>query len=114
MLFRSYELLLRSGNRRALILQLQQESYNDADRIKTIAIPTLILWGRLDHVVPVAHAEYFHGAIAHSQRVVFNQLGHVPQEEDPVQTVRALEDFLARESRDGEPRADRSWGAGTQ
>jgi pimeloyl-ACP methyl ester carboxylesterase len=93
---RYYELFLRTGNRRALILQLQQESYNDADRIKAIAIPTLILWGRLDHVVPVAHAERFHEDIAHSQLVVFNALGHVPQEEDPAQTVKALEDFLNR------------------
>jgi pimeloyl-ACP methyl ester carboxylesterase len=93
---RYYELLLRAGNRRALILQIQQESYIDSDRIKTIAIPTLILWGRLDHVVPVPDAERFHQDIAHSQLVVFNHSGHVPQEEDPAQTVKALEDFLAR------------------
>jgi pimeloyl-ACP methyl ester carboxylesterase len=92
---RYYELLLRAGNRRALILQIEQESYTDSDRIKTIAVPTLILWGGLDHVVPVSDAERFHENIAHSQLVVFGQLGHVPQEEDPAQTVRALEDFLA-------------------
>ena len=93
---RYYELLLRAGNRRALILQIQQESYGDAERIKTIAIPTLILWGGLDHIVPVTGAEHFHRDIAHSQLVVFGQLGHVPQEEGPTQTVKALEDFLSR------------------
>ena len=91
---RYYELLLRAGNRRALILQIEQESYTDSDRIRTIAIPTLILWGALDHVVPVPDAERFHHDIAHSRLVVFSQLGHVPMEEDPAQTVKAVEDFL--------------------
>lgn len=93
---RYYELLLRSGNRRALILQIEQESYTDSDRIRTITIPTLILWGELDRVVPVPDAERFRHDIAHSQLIVFKQLGHVPQEEDPAQTVKALEDFLPR------------------
>ncbi len=93
---RYYELFLRAGNRRAFILQFEQDSYTDSDRIKTIAIPTLILWGGLDPVVPVRDAERFHQDIAHSQFVVFSQLGHVPMEEDPAQTVKAVEDFLAR------------------
>ncbi|MFI4936344.1 MAG: alpha/beta fold hydrolase [Caulobacterales bacterium] len=96
LLDRYYELILRAGNRRALILQIQQESYADSERIKTIATPTLILWGGLDHIVPAPDAERFHDDIARSQLVVFDQLGHVPQEEDPARTVRALEDFLAR------------------
>jgi pimeloyl-ACP methyl ester carboxylesterase len=93
---RYYELLLHSGNRRALILQIEQESYTDSDRIRTITIPTLILWGELDHVVPVPAGERFRHDIAHSQLIVFKQLGHVPQEEDPAQTLKALEDFLSR------------------
>jgi pimeloyl-ACP methyl ester carboxylesterase len=95
---RYYQLLLRTGNRRALMLQIQQESYDDSDRIKTIAIPTLILWGRLDHVIPVAAAARFRQDIAHSQLVVFSPLGHVPQEEDPAQTVKTLEDFLVQDA----------------
>jgi pimeloyl-ACP methyl ester carboxylesterase len=95
---RYYELLLRAGNRRALILQIEQESYADSDRIKTIKIPTLIIWGGLDQVVPVPNAERFHLDIAQSQLVVFRQLGHVPQEEEPAQTVKALKDFLSVES----------------
>ena len=93
---RYYELFLRAGNRRAFILQFEQEPDSDSDRIRTIAIPTLILWGRLDHVVPGSEAERFHHDIVNSQLVVFSQLGHVPQEEGPAQTVRATEDFLAR------------------
>jgi pimeloyl-ACP methyl ester carboxylesterase len=61
----------------------EQESYTDSGRIPTITIPTLILWGELDHVVPVPDAERFRHDITHSQLVVFKQWGHVPQEEDP-------------------------------
>ncbi len=93
---RYYELFLRAGNRRAFILQFEQDSDSDSDRIKTIAIPTLILWGGRDRVVPVLDADRFHHDVAHSKLVVFSQLGHVPQEEDPAQTVKALEDFLDR------------------
>jgi pimeloyl-ACP methyl ester carboxylesterase len=92
---RYYELFLRDGNRRAFILQFEQDSDTDSDRIKTIPIPTLILWGGRDHVVPVADAGRFHQDIAHSRLVVFSRLGHVPQEEDPAQTVKAVENFLA-------------------
>jgi pimeloyl-ACP methyl ester carboxylesterase len=91
------ELFLRAGNRRAFLLQFEQEPDADfSDRIKMIAVPTLILWGALDHVVPVADAERFHHDIVNSQLVVYGELGHVPQEEDPAQTVAAIEDFLAR------------------
>ncbi|MBI1211623.1 MAG: alpha/beta fold hydrolase [Alphaproteobacteria bacterium] len=93
---RYYELLLRGGNRHALLREIEQESYDDWARIKQVAAPTLILWGGLDHVVPFSHAERFHRDIANSQLVVFRALGHVPQEEDPAQTVRTVQDFLAR------------------
>ena len=47
-------------------------------------------------MVPVRDAERFHQDIAHSQLVVFGLLGHVPMGEDPAQTLKAVEDFLAR------------------
>ncbi len=93
---RYYELFLRAGNRRAFILQFEQEPDTDPDRIRTIAIPTLILWGGLDHVVPLSDAERFHHDIVNSQLVVFGQLGHMPQEEGPAETAKVMEDFLVR------------------
>jgi len=93
---RYYELFLRAGNRRAFILQFEQEPDSDSARVRAIAIPTLILWGGLDQVLPVSDAERFHHDIVNSQLVVFSQLGHVPQEESPAQTVKTMEDFLAR------------------
>jgi pimeloyl-ACP methyl ester carboxylesterase len=95
---RYYELFLRAGNRRAFLLQFEQEPDNDfSDRIKRVAVPTLILWGGLDHVLSVSDAERFHHDIANSELLVFAELGHAPQEEDPTQTVNAVRDYLARE-----------------
>ncbi len=98
---RYYELSLRAGNRRALMLALRQALQSrdaqdaDAVRIRTLSIPTLILWGRLDRVVPLADAQRFHQDIAGSRLVVFDGLGHVPEEEDPDTSLEALNAFLS-------------------
>lgn len=91
---RYYELTMRAGNRRALTLMFQQQAFSDWDRVKNIAIPTLILWGRLDPQIPLSDAERFHRDVAGSELVVFDKLGHVPQEEDPGTSVKAVEAFL--------------------
>ena len=92
---RHLELLLREGNRRALSLHLQQTVWGEgAERLATLRLPTLILWGRKDRLIPVANAQHFAKDIAGSQLMIFDELGHVPQEEDPARTVRALRDFI--------------------
>lgn len=91
---RYYEMTMRAGNRRALTVMFQQQSFDDWSRIKEIAVPTLILWGRLDCQAPLSDAERFHKDIAGSRLVIFDKLGHVPQEEDPVESIMPLEVFL--------------------
>jgi pimeloyl-ACP methyl ester carboxylesterase len=91
---RYYELTLRADNRRALTLLFQQQSFSDWDRIKTIKIPTLIRWGRRDRQAPLSDAERFHHDIVDSRLVIFDKLGHVPHEEDPAESIKALEAFL--------------------
>jgi pimeloyl-ACP methyl ester carboxylesterase len=93
---RYYELTLREGNRHALVQRFQQLDHGaDSARIATLRMPTLILWGGRDHLVPVDSALRFHRDIPGSRLVIFDDLGHVPQEEDPRRTVSALEQFLA-------------------
>ncbi|MDP1693263.1 MAG: alpha/beta hydrolase [Burkholderiaceae bacterium] len=92
---RTFELTLREGNRRALGLRLQQlEADVHAERIKTLALPTLVLWGGRDRLVPLANGERFAAEIRGAKLVVFDALGHVPQEEDPARTVAVVTDFL--------------------
>lgn len=94
---RYFELTLREGNRRALVERLrvqQAERGADAARIETIRQPTLILWGGRDRLIPPAVGQDFQRRIAGSRLVVFDDLGHVPQEEDPARTVAPVREFL--------------------
>ena len=92
---RYFELALRDGNRRALgLLMSGMQLGQDAERIATLTMPTLILWGGRDRLVPPAVGAAFEQQIKGSLRVVFPELGHVPHEEDPARTVVPVKAFL--------------------
>jgi pimeloyl-ACP methyl ester carboxylesterase len=92
---RYFELTLREGNRHALGLRLQQlEMGEHAERIKSLTLPTLVLWGGRDRLVPLASAQHFAADIRGARLVLFDSLGHVPQEEDPARSVAAVIGFL--------------------
>jgi pimeloyl-ACP methyl ester carboxylesterase len=94
---RYYELTLREGNRRALAQRFAAgRGTTEPGRIRSLRLPTLILWGDRDRLIPPSYAERFHRDIAGSELVMFPGLGHVPQEEDPAATVAAVLAFLDR------------------
>ncbi|MCB5226958.1 alpha/beta hydrolase [Alishewanella sp. 16-MA] len=93
---RYFELTTRAGNRQALSQRLRQtQTESLVNRIKDLKLPTLIIWGDRDRLIPPAMAVRFHQDIVGSQLVRFNRLGHVPQEEDPSSTVTVFKQFLA-------------------
>jgi len=55
----------------------------------------LILWGARDRLIPLENGRHFNKDIPGSQLQVFEDLGHVPQEEDPRRTVEAVASFIA-------------------
>jgi pimeloyl-ACP methyl ester carboxylesterase len=61
-----------------------------------IAIPTLILWGNNDRVIPVRFAHRFQHAIAGSRVKVFDRCGHALPLEKPAELCAALEEFLSQ------------------
>jgi pimeloyl-ACP methyl ester carboxylesterase len=93
---RYFELTLREGNRRALAQRLQQLDRGGASapRIRELKVPTLILWGGRDRLIPPDSARRFAADIAGSRLVVFETLGHVPHEEDPAASVAPVRRFL--------------------
>lgn len=92
---RYFELTLRAGNRTALRRRLGQLRLGEfADRIPGLRLPTLILWGQQDRLVPPAAGEAFARDIPGSRLVRFADLGHVPQEEDPKASLAPVLDFL--------------------
>jgi pimeloyl-ACP methyl ester carboxylesterase len=61
----------------------------------TRGMPTLLVWGERDAIVPVAHARRAHAAMPGSRLVVFDGAGHFPFHTDPLRFVAVVEDFLA-------------------
>jgi pimeloyl-ACP methyl ester carboxylesterase len=61
----------------------------------TYGMPTLLIWGARDAVVPVAHAHRAHAAMPGSRLEVFPSAGHFPFHTDAARFVDVLEDFLA-------------------
>ena len=66
----------------------------DVTRIKSVAVPTLIVWGRNDRIVHVRTASRFQQDIAGSQLVIIDDAGHAPHEEKPDAVNRAIALFL--------------------
>jgi pimeloyl-ACP methyl ester carboxylesterase len=58
-------------------------------------LPTLILWGRQDAIVPVSAAEVYHVSIPGSQLVILDNCGHHPEVEQADQFVQQVQTFLA-------------------
>jgi pimeloyl-ACP methyl ester carboxylesterase len=95
MVDRSIELTQREGNRRAFLDRSHQwHGGSLAHRIPELRFPTLIIWGGRDRLIPPENAERFHRDIAGSTLVIFEDLGHAPEEEDPARTVAAVKQFL--------------------
>src|SRR4051812_3727064 len=57
-------------------------------------VPSLILWGRRDPLIPCAHAEAAHELMPDSQLEIFEKSGHFPHIDQPVRFARALIDFI--------------------
>jgi pimeloyl-ACP methyl ester carboxylesterase len=95
MVDRAIALNQREGNRRALVDRFRQRKDGTlAHRIPELKLPTLIVWGARDRLIPPDDAERFHRDIAGSVLAMFDDLGHAPEEEDPARTVAAVERFL--------------------
>ena len=65
------------------------------DRLYLAAhLPTLIVWGERDPIIPAAHGEAAHAAIPGSRLEIFAGAGHFPHREQPVRFVSLVEDFV--------------------
>jgi pimeloyl-ACP methyl ester carboxylesterase len=91
-----YELLdpsLRAPGFGAAIRAIR--GYDTRHRLSEIDVPTLIVWGLNDHVVPVEAAIGYHRLIPGSRLELFERTGHLPQMERPARFNALLDDFLA-------------------
>jgi pimeloyl-ACP methyl ester carboxylesterase len=92
---RYYELTLRPGNREAFLDRMKVPYVDETAQLASIKVPTLVLWGARDNLIPVENAKRFGGAISGARVVVYDDLGHVPMEEDAPRTAAEAARFLA-------------------
>jgi pimeloyl-ACP methyl ester carboxylesterase len=65
-------------------------------RLRRVKAPTLIVWGKQDRLVPLAHGEAYRNAIRGAELKVLDRCGHTPQLEQPQEFVSIVEGFLSR------------------
>ena len=60
----------------------------------SLRVPTLIVWGKQDKIIPVSVGKRLHQAIPDSQLFVIDDSGHSPAEERPQVLLPLVESFL--------------------
>jgi pimeloyl-ACP methyl ester carboxylesterase len=100
-MWRSYASLTESVNRQSFIRTIRSvidpggQTVSAMDRLYLAEeIPTLIIWGDRDNIIPVSHAFAAHEAIPGSRLEIIEGSGHFPHVEAPDQFLRVLLEFL--------------------
>jgi pimeloyl-ACP methyl ester carboxylesterase len=69
---------------------------NASDRLYLASkMPSLIMWGNRDRIIPVDHAEPAHEGMPGSRLELFEDAGHFPHLDDPIRFARILAKFMA-------------------
>jgi pimeloyl-ACP methyl ester carboxylesterase len=100
-MWRAYASLCKPENRHAFIRTVRAvvdpggQSVSANDRLYlTSTIPTLILWGDRDAIIPVDHAHAAAERISGSRLEIFENAGHFLHVEEPARFAAALADFI--------------------
>lgn len=92
---RYFELTLRKGNRQAFVDRLNtKKEMSTHQNIALIEQQTLVLWGEQDQLIPVKTAHQFHQDLPNDTLVIMKNVGHVPMEERPNQSLESVLLFL--------------------
>jgi pimeloyl-ACP methyl ester carboxylesterase len=98
---RAYQTLTTAESRSAFIHTLRAvidptgQRINASDRLYLSSnMPTLLVWGLRDRIIPVDHATPAHEGMPGSRLELFEDAGHFPQLDEPLRFARMLEDFF--------------------
>jgi pimeloyl-ACP methyl ester carboxylesterase len=72
------------------------------NRLRELEMPTLLIWGRHDHIFPVSHAESARAQLRQGRVEIFDGSGHTPQMEEPERFNRLVLEFLIQPASRGE------------
>lgn len=84
------------GTRAAIGKMVPTLDFKEVDTgvLKTLDVPSLVLWGAKDRWIPPAHSAEFASRIPGAKSVMYPGLGHIPMEEAPEQVIADLRAFL--------------------
>src|ERR671923_1303816 len=100
MLANGFASLDNTGSRQAFVhtvravIEPSGQRVSAHDRLELAALlPSLIVWGERDSIIPLAHGAAAHAAMPGSRLEVFPGAGHMPHHADPDRFARVLTDF---------------------
>jgi len=101
-MWRAYTSLIDARTRNAFlhtlrsVVDVKGQRVSARDRLYLARkVPTMIVWGEDDPVIPVEHAYEAHEAMPDSRLEIMADCGHFPHCEDPRLFARLLVDFMA-------------------
>jgi pimeloyl-ACP methyl ester carboxylesterase/mannose-6-phosphate isomerase-like protein (cupin superfamily) len=63
------------------------------DRLASVTVPMLVIWGEADRIIPVEHGRAYAKAIPNARFLLLPESGHLPQLEAPDRLLAAVRDF---------------------
>jgi pimeloyl-ACP methyl ester carboxylesterase len=91
-----WELALYPGNRQATGERFATPRVPiDEAAIHALKVPTLVMWGDEDTLIPVSASHWFAKAIPGAKEIVYPHIGHIPMEEAADQSAKDVDAFLS-------------------
>jgi len=93
----AYELHLERGDGYTIhrVLQNLRDGHESLDdKIAALKVPTLIMWGENDELIPAATGRLIHRLVPNSRLEVIAQCGHLPALEKPAELTNCVLNFL--------------------
>jgi pimeloyl-ACP methyl ester carboxylesterase len=84
----------RGGQLAALRARAQWLQFPVEANLDKINVPTLILWGSQDQLIPLAAGRKLNSLIKDSSLVIFDNCGHLPQEEMPARVIEEITQYI--------------------
>jgi pimeloyl-ACP methyl ester carboxylesterase len=94
---RYWELNRYPGNRTATMQRFSSSksmASGTKERLSTIKVPVLILWGAEDNLIPVTAAKWFAEAMPQAKLIIYPNVGHIPMEEIPQKSANDVKIWL--------------------
>ena len=85
---------IRTQSKGKFFNRSKSSSVDYTQRLKSITIPTQILWGNEDEWISVENAKLFSKALPNNRVDIMQETGHLPMEERPYESLELLLNFI--------------------